>query len=341
LNIGSGTAGFPSIADCYLRGTRILTVDGEVPVEDLSEGYMIVTASGATRPVKWIGKRGYVTRLVSQHQRENVLPIRFVRGSLGEGLPKRDLFVSPEHMMFLDGVLIPARHLVNGTSIAWCDAFPTIEYFHVELPSHDVILAEGAAAESWLDMGNRNMFANVLEYQASEDEAQGQPCAPIVTNAPQLVAARSRLQARLAAIGFELTADPGLHLLADDTIVRGSLAVNNVYRFELPRRPARLAIASLVSVPAQVDPESTDRRPLGVCVKRITLKGAHASLEIAHDEPTLAEGYHAAEPGHRWTTGNAAIPGKFLACFCGPLAVEVELAALNLRYARRTADAGC
>src|SRR5690348_7360765 len=179
------TAGFLNIADCYLRGTRILTVDGEVPVEDLSEGDLIITVSGATCPVKWIGKRGYVRRLMSQHQRDSILPIRFVRGSLSEGLPKRDLFVSPEHMMFLDGVLIPARHLVNGSSVAYCDTHPIIEYFHVELQGHDVILAEGAAAESWLDTGKRNMFANVLGYQPrDEDEAPVEPCAPIVTEGP-------------------------------------------------------------------------------------------------------------------------------------------------------------
>ena len=333
---GSGTELFLSTAACYLRGTRILTVDGEVPVEDLSEGDMIVTASGATRPVKWIGKRGYVTRLVSQHQRPAILPIRFVRGSLGEGLPKRDLFVSPEHMMFLDDVLIPARNLVNGTSIAYCDSFPVIEYFHVELPSHDVILAEGAAAESWLDTGNRNMFANVLEYQPRDsDDVQGEPCAPIVTEGPQLVAVRSQLQTRIASTGFELTADPDLHLLAGDLVVHGCKLSDTAYRFELAELPSKLAIASLVSVPRDVDPASTDRRPLGVCLKRIVLKGAHASLEIAHDEPTLVEGYHGAESSHRWTTGTATIPAQFLACLSGPLTVEVQLAAVNLRYARR------
>jgi len=65
------------------------------------------------------------------------------------------------------------------------------------------------------------------------------------------------------------------------------------------------------------------------------LKGAHASLEIAHDEPTLVEGYHSAEPGHRWTTGTATIPAQFLACLTGPVTVEVQLAAARLRYARR------
>lgn len=327
-----------STATCYVRGTRILTVDGEVPIEDLSEGDTVVTASGAARAVKWIGKRGYVPRLLSEHQRSNVLPIRFVRGSLGEGLPKRDLLVSPEHLMFLDEVLIPARHLVNGMSIACCDALPIIEYFHVELPGHDVILAEGAAAESWLDTGRRDMFANALEYPPGEDDdTPREPCAPIVSEGPRLIAVRSRLQARIAATGFELTTDPDLHLLADDTVVRGS-RIGKVYRFELPERPAKLAIASLVSVPGDVQAESTDRRPLGVCIRRIALKGAHALLEIAHDEPTLADGYHAAEPGHRWTMGKATIPAQFLACLSGPLTVEVELAALNLRYARRPGD---
>jgi hypothetical protein len=341
---GTGTDIFLSSVVCFLRGTRILTPGGEVPVEDLASGDCVVTVSGAERPIKWIGRRGYITRLVSQHARDNVLPIRFARGSLGDALPKRELYVSPEHAMCLDGVLIRARHLVNGASIAYCDSFSKIEYFHIELPTHDVIYAEGAASESWLDCGNRNIFSNVLDCPAHdllEGNDPARPCLPFVTEGPVLDAMREKLAAYVELSGFEFTTDPDLRLMADDAVIRGKCSVDSAYTFELAACPTRLAIGSRVSVPADVVPGSADRRVLGVCLVQIVLKTASLTIKIDYNDPSLCEGFYQAEVGQRWTSGHAIIPVHLLACLTGPVTVEVHLGGLGLPYAMHTNDAGC
>ncbi len=186
-------------ASCFLRGTRIATPAGEVAVEALRIGDPVLTASGEAVPIHWIGTRGYLARLMHPHQRADLLPIRIAAGALGEATPARDLFVSPEHMMCLDGVLVAARNLLNGTTIARAGNIEKIEYFHIELPRHSIILAEGAATESFLDTGNRNMFANVLDYLtlgADLEAPQQAACLPIVAEGTALDAIRGRLAER-------------------------------------------------------------------------------------------------------------------------------------------------
>ena len=113
--------------------------------------------------------------------RRDLLPILNRSGALGENVPHRDLRVSPEHALFIDGALVAADLLVNGASIVQCEAPVDLEYFHVELARHDVILAEGAAAESFAACDNRGVFANAVEFlhrNASDDVEQWAFCAP-------------------------------------------------------------------------------------------------------------------------------------------------------------------
>src|SRR5262249_39303173 len=144
-----GTAITLDETPCYCRGTLILTEGGEIAVEDLRIGDRLVAASGEARPIKWIGRRSYARRLLPG--KRSVLPVRISRHALADDVPRRDLWVSPEHAMFLDGALIPAIALVNGSSIIQVEAVEEVTYFHLELESHDVIHAEGALAESFVD----------------------------------------------------------------------------------------------------------------------------------------------------------------------------------------------
>jgi hypothetical protein len=189
---------------CFATGTRIATVGGEVPVEHLRIGDRIVAHFGAPlRRVVWLGCR----RVDCRHARPwDVWPVRIVAGALGHERPHRDLWLSPEHAVYLCGVLIPARLLINGSTIEQVQ-LDVITYHHVELSRHDVLLAEGLAVESYLDTGNRADFDGGRLVTLHPDfawrqwEAEG--CAPLVVTGPQLVDARREIEAIAAGWGAQ------------------------------------------------------------------------------------------------------------------------------------------
>ena len=187
-------------ANCYAAGTRIRTPTGDVPIETLREGDQVLTACGAARPVRWVGRRSYAGRFLLGNRAR--LPIRFAAGSLGDGVPERDLLVSPEHGMAIDDWLTPASALLNGATITQAAAMEAVHYVHVELDSHDLLLAEGAPSESYVDDGNRASFHNAAEYFPRHGEQAGHParfCRPRLTDGPALEAIRRRLSTCMAA----------------------------------------------------------------------------------------------------------------------------------------------
>ena len=157
------------IQECFLAGTLILTEDGEKSVEELTIGDRLYTFSGQLEPIKWIGRQTY-HRATAHPLRSN--PIHVKPGALGENLPLRDLFVSPDHALLVDGLLINAGALTNGTSIVQIqpdeDSFT---YYHIELQHHALLIAEGTAAESYLPQKqDRVSFDNADEYAALYSE---------------------------------------------------------------------------------------------------------------------------------------------------------------------------
>lgn len=185
-------------ATCYCRGTLIRTPKGEVPIEDLRIGDKVMTHWGAARPIRWVGKRSYNARFAAGNR--DVMPVRIKAGALADGVPRRDLFVSPSHAMFLDGVLIPAFALINGNSIVQIEPAGRIDYFHLELDSHDVIVAEGTLSESFVDNDSRDAFHNAAEYYRLYPGAIRRPaeyCAPIVDDGEALETVRRRIAARI------------------------------------------------------------------------------------------------------------------------------------------------
>jgi len=191
-NAGNGSLTL-SLVPCYCRGTLIRTSRGEMPVEVLAIGDSVVTASGARRPIRWIGRRAYSRRFLASNP--GAQPVRIRAGALAEGVPRRDLLVSADHAMFLDGMLVPAGCLVNGTTILRDRGPERLEYYHVELETHDVILAEGAPSETFVDDDSRGLFHNAAEFTALYPQ-QASPawfCAPRVEHGPELEALRRRL----------------------------------------------------------------------------------------------------------------------------------------------------
>ncbi|OUI93295.1 hypothetical protein HK19_14040 [Acetobacter persici] len=159
---------------CYCPGTLIQTEAGERPVETLEIGDRLVTRDGALRPIRWIGRRAYDGRFAAG--RTDIMPVRIAAGALGNGLPRRDLVISPLHAMFLLGVLVPAHALVNGQTITQAENVSVIEYIHIELETHDIIYAEGAPSETFVDDGSRGMFHNAHEFAELYPDAE--PAAP-------------------------------------------------------------------------------------------------------------------------------------------------------------------
>lgn len=147
---------------CFCAGARIATDRGETPVEALAIGDRVRTLSGALRPILWIGRREIEARAVDPLR---AWPIRVRAGALGPNIPARDVLLSPDHALLIGGVLVQAGALVNGRSILRETAPPPrFSYFHIELDAHDLLLAEGAPAESFVDCVDRLAFDNWDEH---------------------------------------------------------------------------------------------------------------------------------------------------------------------------------
>ena len=154
---------------CFAEGTRITTDRGCIAVQNLRVGDNIVASVGGLRPVQWLGHRRVDC---ARHPRPcDVWPVRVRADAVAPRQPARDLLLSPDHAVFLDGVLIPVRYLVNGASIAQMP-IDALTYWHVELPMHDVLWAEGLPCETYLDTGNRAAFA-VADRVAAQSVSPG------------------------------------------------------------------------------------------------------------------------------------------------------------------------
>jgi len=192
-----------NIVSCYLAGTRIAVPTGEQAIETLRAGDLVMTTSGVAKPIKWIGRHTYTAALVAANAQ--LRPVMVRKDALAAGMPHRDLMVSPMHSLFIDDVFIPAASLVNGVSILRSDELMPAAYIHLELDEHDVIFAEGAPAETYVDDNNRLMFENADEYydQFGATGSSRGFSATRLEDGYQLEAIRARLAARA---GLSLTA---------------------------------------------------------------------------------------------------------------------------------------
>ena len=305
---------------CFLAGTRIATPRGEVRVERLRRGMVVRTVRRGAAVVRWVGRR----RIAPAGPR--AWPVRIAAHAIAPGRPRRDLLLSPDHAVLIDGALIPARDLANGATITR-QPVSRAEYWHVELAAHDLLLAEGVPAESYLDTGNRAAFAG-RGVRGPVRSWRRDACADLLPGRAAQARTRARLIARAAARGFALTGDPGLLLLAGGRVLPSERA-GPVWRATLPPGTRQVRLRSRSAVPAEIDPAATDPRQLGLCVIRLMLDGA----AILPDDPRRAAGWHRPEPGLHWTDGDATL-------LCGPAdrprRLEITVAPL-FRYWRPSA----
>ncbi len=250
---------------CYCSGSLILTEDGEMPVERLRVGQRVRTRNGDLRPVQWIGQRRIA---LTRHPRpQDVMPVRIQAGAFGPGLPTQALSLSPDHAVYLDGALIPIRYLINGASIQQ-DMRPSVHYFHIELDRHDILLANGLPAESYLDTGNRAAFANggstiQLHPNFALKIWDSQACAPLVRDGVELEAARSYLLHQAEQLGHRTTSEPDLRAIVNGWEIRGTRD-GHTYRFPLPPGARTVRLQSRSTVPAQLYDANPDHRRLGI-----------------------------------------------------------------------------
>jgi len=151
---------------CFLAGSMITAPTGETPIEELSIGDRVQTAKGEYVDVKWIGRQTVATRFGPA---ERLMPVRFAAGSLGDRLPTSDLTVTADHGMLVDGVICHAGALVNGTTITrvpLAEMGERYTVYHIETDAHEIILANGAPAETFIDNVSRRAFDNFAEFEA-------------------------------------------------------------------------------------------------------------------------------------------------------------------------------
>nr|WP_237693193.1 Hint domain-containing protein [Octadecabacter algicola] len=150
---------------CFAEGTLIRSLNGEVPVETLEVGQKIQTASGQECDVLWLGRQ--TAQPGSAQVPAKLEPVRIHKGALANGVPHSDLTVTADHGLVVDDLVINAGCLVNGSTIQWVPAgeLPkSVTYYHIETKHHEVILANGAPTETFIDYVGRQSFDNYQEY---------------------------------------------------------------------------------------------------------------------------------------------------------------------------------
>jgi autotransporter passenger strand-loop-strand repeat protein len=320
-------------APCFLEGTRIATPDGEAAVEDLHQDDLVLTASGEAKPVRWVGYRHVIAAgMADAHL---YAPVVIERDAIAEGKPARDLWVTPDHAIFAEGRLIPVKLLVNGSTIRQVPR-PEYRFFHLELERHDLLLAEGLEAESYLDVeASRQTFANHgvtnlgldLGITGLTEQAYAERgCHPLTLDPAAVKPVWDALSARAASRGRvaarpATSRDPALHLLANGQMVTPSMVADNHYRFTLTGAAGKAVIASRAASPWAMQPWLDDRRILGVAIASITVSSAAGSLAIGLNTGALAGGwydYETAPDGRsfRWTDGAATLSTPALAGTC-------------------------
>ena len=303
---------------CFAAGTRLRTARGDVPVEALAIGDLVATKSGALAPIRWLGHRRIDCRRWSDPYA--VYPIRVAADAFGPGRPCRDLYLSPAHAVgveVVEDVLIPIGRLVNGSTVAiWpCDE---VTYWHVELDRHDLLIAENMPAESYLEFGNRSFFQ---ESPVVSLHTKGGPdvrtpsvadfCLPFHETGALVEAVRRQLGERARRLGWSVQSKTrgDVWLEADGARIAPEIRGESL-TFRVPEGARTLALHAAASRPCDLG-ESPDERPLGLCIRALTLIDASGSRTLPADDPRLTRGFYEVERegehAWRWTAHRAEL----------------------------------
>ncbi|AOW48226.1 Hint domain-containing protein [Acetobacter ascendens] len=320
----TGTTG---VLVCFLPGSMIRTPKGDVAVENLVVGQEVLAFAADGQPVArritWAGKAHARTNPSAADDLAGY-PVRVRANAIADGVPAADLLITPEHCLYLQGRFVPARMLVNGTSIVYDTSFAGYDYYHIETEGHAVIMANGMLTESYLDTGNRGSFTQAgpvariggtVKSWAQDAAAKLETSRAFVEPLFHTLAERgSTLYANTPAQPATVCAQPNLHLVtAQGHAVHPLRHENGIYTFMLPAQAAQnVFLVSRTFRPCDAEgPFVDDRRTLGVAVGQISLTSAGTHQPVtAHLNTNALEGWHAAEASGqvRWTNSHAKLP---------------------------------
>ncbi len=311
------------ITTCFLAGSMIRTPEGDVAVETLRLGSTVVAfvnGEAVERTVTWAG-RAHMLVKAGLADAEAGYPVRILKDALAEGVPYKDMLVTSEHCLFLNGGFVPARMLVNGRSVIYDRSLQSYDYFHVETKEHSVLMADGMLTESYLDTGNRHAFrqsGSVVSLGGHARTWNDDAAAPLTVSRDVVEPIFREIEARAMEAGFEnaieasvLTEDSGLHLVTSTgQTIHQVRTANGRAMFMIPSDVTGVRIVSRTSRPSEtVGPFVDDRRQLGVLVGEITLfdSGNTISIDQHLTDAGLAGWDVQDDAAARWTNGNAEL----------------------------------
>lgn len=322
---------------CYLSGTLIATPAGERSIESLNPGDEIIVlrhGSNAIERLIWVGRGVKNVATAENAPDEAGYPICISKDSLGSGVPYQDLYVTPEHSMYFDGMFVPARMLVNNATIFYDRKIQKYSYFHIETQAHDLIYANGALSESFLDTGNRAlMLGRFLEAGAPierRNKTWSDACAPLCVDS----AIVKRLWQKFAGHALPKAARAAVPDSSSAFILRDQNGVDfypirskgSTYIFSLKHGDGVYTIVSSRHRPCDVvGPFIDDRRYLGLLVSSIMVWGESKSYTIDLDDNSVHHrGWQRQHSSNEyWTDGSAqfTIDGDHESCLISLQAV--------------------
>ncbi|AOW47885.1 Hint domain-containing protein [Acetobacter ascendens] len=355
LNIGHSLDGVYSVTtittngvysdtfSCFLKDSLIKTQDGYMPVQDIAPGEKVSVFIDGTEEQKEVVWAGTAHVVVNANLPEDQAgyPIRILKNSIAENVPFKDMLITPEHCLFVEGRFVPARMLVNGRSIYYDTTMTSYDYYHIETEKHSVIMADGMLTESYLDTGNRRNFqqaGKVVRIGGKQKNWQKDAAAPLGVQREFVEPIFQKLEERAKDLGIgnrtapkALIEDPDLKLITS----RGATIYpfkksENTYSFMLPAGVESVRVVSRSSRPSDaIGPFVDDRRQMGVAVGKIHFGSIRVSQQVMeHLSPSKPEGWH--DMGWQdcaWTDGNAFLPlHNIVTSKMGILSLEIRAA---------------
>jgi hypothetical protein len=334
---GNGSVIIEATSLCFLAGTQIRTPSGEIAIDALSVGDKILSYSGEARCIVWIGHSRVSAK---PGQRDAATPILIFKGAIADNVPAKNLRVTKAHGLYIDEVLIPAEFLVNHHSIVWDDRSQDYTIYHIELETHDVLVADGAPAESYRDDGNRWRFENA---NSGWNLRPKKPCAPVLTGGLVVDSVWRRLLDRAGPRRkMPLTCMPDVHLMVDGHRVDATTRSAQQITFHLPRWRHSVRLVSRDAIPSELG-VARDPRPLGVALRQLELRAGAEAVIVGANDRRLVDGFHSYEPVDqlRWTNGDARLPGSIFPIPRHDRATELTLHLTGATYYPLFQDEDC